>query len=101
MVEWMVDEWTDGLMDEWMEGGWKDGLIDGWKNSIGNSLHTKVQSQMQQICPPRSIVSKKSMTCHSMNSWLARDVTKNQTQKLSILLSFYFHGLLQYLNTFT
>ena len=34
-------------------------------------------------------------------SWIARDVTKNQTKKLSILLSFYFHEVLQYLNTFT
>ena len=30
-----------------------------------------------------------------------RDVTKNQTKKLSTLLSFYFHEVLQYLNTFT
>ena len=35
------------------------------------------------------------------NSWVARDVTKNQTKKLLILLSFYFHEVLQYLNTFT
>ena len=34
-------------------------------------------------------------------SWVARDVTKNQTKKLSILLSYYFHEVLQYLNTFT
>ena len=34
-------------------------------------------------------------------SWVARDVTKNQTKKLSILVSFYFHEVLQYLNTFT
>ena len=34
-------------------------------------------------------------------SWFTRDVTKNQTKKLSILLSFYFHEVLQYLNTFT
>ena len=34
-------------------------------------------------------------------SWVARDVTKNQTKKLSILLSFYFHEVLQYLNPFT
>ena len=34
-------------------------------------------------------------------SWVASDVTKNQTKKLSILLSFYFHEVLQYLNTFT
>ena len=34
-------------------------------------------------------------------SWVARDVTKNQTKKLSILLSFYFHEVLQHLNIFT
>ena len=34
------------------------------------------------------------------NSWVARDVTENQTKKLSILLSFYFHEVLQYLNIF-
>ena len=28
-------------------------------------------------------------------SWFARDVTKNQTKKLSIILSFYFHEVLQ------
>ena len=37
----------------------------------------------------------------ALNSWVARDVTKNQTKKLSILLSFYFHEVLQYLDTFT
>ena len=34
-------------------------------------------------------------------SWVARDVTKNQTKKLSILLSVYFHEVLRYLHTFT
>ena len=34
-------------------------------------------------------------------SWVARDVTKNQTKKLSILLSVYFHEVLPYLNIFT
>ena len=37
----------------------------------------------------------------ALDSWVARDVTKNQTKKQSILLSFYFHEVLQYLNTFT
>ena len=37
----------------------------------------------------------------NMYSWFARDVTKNQTKKLSILLSSYFHEVLQYLNIFT
>ena len=36
-----------------------------------------------------------------LHSWVARDVIKNQTKKLSIFLSFYFHEVLQYLNTFT
>ena len=34
-------------------------------------------------------------------SWVGHDVTKNQTKKLSILLSFYFHEVLRYLNIFT
>ena len=33
-------------------------------------------------------------------SWFARDVKKNKTKKLSILPSFYFHEVLQHLNTF-
>ena len=40
-------------------------------------------------------------TVFSEYPWVTRDVTKNQTKKLSILLSFYFHEVLQYLNTFT
>ena len=42
-----------------------------------------------------------SLTNTMVNSRVARDVTKNQTKKLSILLSFYFHEVLQYLNPFT
>ena len=38
---------------------------------------------------------------YEFNSWFARDVTKNQTKKLSIVLSFYFPEVLQYLNIFT
>ena len=41
------------------------------------------------------------LTALGAYSWVARDVTKNQTKKLSILLSFYFHEVLQYLNIFT
>ena len=41
------------------------------------------------------------LTLFYFYSWFARDVTKNQTKKLSILLGFYFHEVLQYLNTFT
>ena len=35
------------------------------------------------------------------NSRFSHDVTKIQTKKLSLLLSFYFHAVLQHLKTFT
>ena len=36
-------------------------------------------------------VAWKRKMLHDVIGWVARDVTKNQTKKLSILLSFYFH----------
>ena len=48
-----------------------------------------------------SFLKKRPWTKESIYSWVARDVTKNVTKKLSILLSFYFHEVLQYLHTFT
>ena len=36
----------------------------------------------------------------SVNSWFSHDVTKIQTKKLSVLLSFYFHVILKHLKTF-
>ena len=33
-------------------------------------------------------------------SWFSHDVTKIQTKKLSLLLSFYFHVILEHLKTF-
>ena len=35
------------------------------------------------------------------NSWFSLDITKIQTKKLQLLLSFYFHVVLQQLKTFT
>ena len=35
------------------------------------------------------------------NSWFSHDVTKIQTKKLSLSLSFYFHVVLEHLKTFT
>ena len=35
----------------------------------------------------------------SMNYWFSHDVTKNQTTKLSTILRFYFHGVLEQLKT--
>ena len=34
------------------------------------------------------------------NSWFSHDDTKIQTKKLSLLLSFYFHVILEHLKTF-
>ena len=36
----------------------------------------------------------------TFNSWFSHDITKIQTKKLSLLLSFYFHVVLQHLKTF-
>ena len=36
---------------------------------------------------------------YSHNCWFSHDVTKSQTTKLSILLRFYFHGVLEQLKT--
>ena len=36
---------------------------------------------------------------HWSISWFSHDITKIQTKKLSLLLSFYFHVVLQHLNT--
>ena len=35
-----------------------------------------------------------------VNCWFSHDVTKIQTKKLAILLSFHFHEVLKYPNTF-
>ena len=59
-------------------------------------LHTFIGKSKEQIL---SKLNKSEIL--RLYSWVARDVTKNQTKKLSILLSFYFHEVLQYLNTFT
>ena len=37
---------------------------------------------------------------HTGNSWFSLDVTKIQTKKLSLLLSFYLYVVLQHLKTF-
>ena len=40
------------------------------------------------------------MKKENANSWFSHDVTKIQTKKLSLLLSFYFHVILEQLKTF-
>ena len=46
------------------------------------------------ISPQLNIWSHRIMYC-----WFSHDVTKIQTTKLSILLRFYFHGVLEQLKT--
>ena len=41
----------------------------------------------------------KSLDWVALNCWFSHDVTKIQTTKLSILLRFYFHGVLEQLKT--
>ena len=59
------------------------------------------QIKFTQLAFQRMHFTKKIYITETPNSWVASDVTKNQTKKLSILLSFYFHEVLRYLNTFT
>ena len=59
------------------------------------------ESRVWQIVSNERFVDLCLTNSPSVYSWVAHDVTKNQTKKLSILLSFYFHEVLQYLNTFT
>ena len=40
------------------------------------------------------------LSCGVVYSWFSHDVTKIQTEKLSFLLSFYFHLILEHLKTF-
>ena len=72
--QWMLWDYYDKIVTVWASGIWR-------------------RTRKVKIC-----FHFKSDTSYS---WVARDVTKNQTKKLSILLSFYFHEVLQYLNTFT
>ena len=72
--------------DELNELEYKSKKFEAAQNSL-NSLFDVFFSRRCRYC--------------ALYSWVARDVTKNQTKKLSILLSFYFHQALQYLNTFT
>ena len=46
-------------------------------------------------------MGKKISTLQSEpHTWFSHNVTKTQTKKLSVLPSFYFHVVLQHLNTF-
>ena len=41
-----------------------------------------------------------SIHIFEQDSWFSHDITKIQTKQLLILLSFYFHEVLQHLKTF-
>ena len=67
-----------------------------WEWLIYSRLYKFIGKSKEQIL---SKLNKSEIL--RLYSWVALDVTKNQTKKLSILLSFYFHEVLQYLNIFT
>ena len=69
-------------------------LLSGWKRTW------KKKSGLNGK-PTADLCDDRGLNVITLYSWVARDVTKNQTNKLSIVLSFYFHEALQYLNTFT
>ena len=47
----------------------------------------------------RQMYYKYTNVCKALLCWFSHDVTKIQTTKLSILLRFYFHGVLEQLKT--
>ena len=47
----------------------------------------------------RQMYYKYTNVCKALLCWFSHDVTKIQTTKLSILLRFYFHGVLELLET--
>ena len=70
-----------------------------WEALSPNGLSVLLARVLVICCLTRAI-NGKIIEDEVVYSWVARDVTKNQTKKLSILLSFYFHEVLQHLNTF-
>ena len=72
------------------------------------SHHTKVCHRTNHICdaPIRSVTelaprSSDVLMCEQKSySWFSHDVSKIQTKKLSLLLSLYFHVILEHLKNF-
>ena len=64
-----------------------------------NSINTP-WSFMDTPWNPTEVSWKSMEVFHTGNSWFSLDVTKIQTKKLSLLLSFYFHVILEHLKTF-
>ena len=60
----------------------------------------KISPQRRQTFFVKTHGSHKNFSNMTFNSWFSHDITKIQTKKLSLLLSFYFHMVLQHLKTF-
>ena len=59
----------------------------------------KISPQRRQTFFVKARGSHKNFSNMTFNSWFSHDVTKIQTKKLSLLLGFYFHMVLQHLKT--
>ena len=79
-----------------------------WKRHSCNYINTRVL----RVCDSLQLVKANrllydcslteiylTLTVRIFNCWFSHDVTKIQTTKLSILLRFYFHGVLEQLKT--
>ena len=75
--------------------------VRDWRSGAAALVFPVSRLRRSRACTLLPKSEEKERLLAEYNSWVARDVTKNPTKKLSILLSFYFHGVLEYLNIFT
>ena len=71
-------------------------LTRGLSLQNGQPLLHQYLLDLKQVFPKLVVKS----TVYAMYSWFSHDITKVQTKKLLIHLSFYFHEVLQHLHTF-
>ena len=70
-------------------------------STLGTGYFLKITKINSQLEKPVVLIAKISSrkTQKIANCWFSHDVTKIQTTKLSILVRFYFHGVLEQLKT--
>ena len=66
-------------------------ILNTVQNVEEDDYRIKAQGQLTLL--------KQTLPIHFIYCWFSHDVTKIQTTKLSILLRFYFHGVLEQLKT--
>ena len=92
--------WATSVMFLPCDTSRKQSLYNPWRQSY-NSLERQKQNSL--TFHTKNIKTKKiafiNIKRNLHNCWFSHDVTKIQTTKLSILLWFYFHGVLEQLKT--